>query len=515
MSKKEYALTETIHSQMSTIRKIEKVTQDQSEVKCVWEYDGLLSAFDELCLSCSTDYFKKYGLFEKEQEKITLQEAYELTSVIESYIPFFNCLLDCLVEEKYIAIEEGKIVTLRGIQSVPAAEEAFMKWKEKFPQFEAYLNLLLTCAKNYDLVFTGKILGKEIMYPNGDYKYLSSILDRTPMTTKTYMYSKVLAESLKHMASYQKDTIRILEFGAGTGLVTWGLVEALKDYNVEYWFTDIGRSFLTLAREKAREKGYDFMKFAKVDVTEPFNEQGVPFGEFDFVIGCNVIQATDDMEGALVNIKHTLKKSGTLCLLQTVRGHRIEEMMFGLSPEWWNYTKDSLRLDSPVLSYEKWTELLKRNDFTNVDILPEDNSSDFSIIFGEYAKVEESVEVHNGPMSVEEQREKIKQIQRNDVDTKLLEIILDVVGVVPDSLSQSVFEMGVDSLSGLKVSTRIRDQFKVEFSIKNLLQVQSIEELSDLISDLKVNGKVVETIKKGSDSGEKKSLEDLLLELDD
>lgn len=102
---------------------------------------------------------------------------------------------------------------------------------------------------------------------------------------------------------------------------------------------------------------------------------------------------------------------------------------------------------------------------------------------------------------------------RNDIDKILAEIIMDVVGVKITSIKQSIMELGFDSLSGLILSSRIRKAFNIDFTIRELYQLDSICELSDFISKLQDNTQEsmpveINQVEKGT-----KTLDDLLSEL--
>lgn len=559
LSRKNYSLTRTVQDELVEVEKIQESVLSKSEIQCMWEYDGLVEAYDALCQSCASDYFKAYHVLEMEGEVTTLEELYQKTGVVEEYKPLFRCMLQTL-EDGHIEWTGEKVVVKRSIQDILERNNCFEKQTEKFPAFQAHMNFLLMCADKYTEILSGKIIGKEVLYPNGSYQLVMESSENVPTTTRTYEYCNILAQSICHMMQYRTRKVRILEFGAGTGLITWQLAETLKDCDIEYYFTDVGRSFITQAQKIAEEKGYHFMKFAKFDISRPLAEQGIPVGTFDFVISCNVIQALDDMENALRNVSQALTKGGMLCLLQTVRGHRTSEMTFGLCPEWWNYVNDPKRVTTPVLSYEAWTKFLEGESFSNIKILPSDKTSDIALLISQFNG--EEVSMNQGGV-FEERIEKLKAINpkvnvimvndyksdetenivaklrmqekadeiilcqdidsmaeeqieceiRNETDQQIVDILYEVVGLVPESLDQQIFELDVDSLSGLIISTKIRTQFQVPFTIKELLRAGTIRALSDQIQELQKEKTEEKESIQVTTTESKKTISDLLDEL--
>lgn len=553
-----YSLTKTIQEELEQVIQMEKDILGKSNVRCMWEYDGLVEAYEALCQSCAADYFKANGLFMIEGETTTLEELYQKSGVVEEYKPLFRCMMETL-EGEYIVRNGENVVVKCSIEDILDNSVCFKKQTELFPAFKPHMNLLLTCSRRYMEILSGKIIGKEVLYPNGSYHLVMKASENVPVTTRTYEYCELLAKTIKHMTKFRTRKVRILEFGAGTGLITWQLAETLKDCDVEYYFTDVGRSFITQAKKTADEKGYNFMKFAKFDISKPLVEQEIPAGSFDFVVSCNVIQALDDMEDALRNVSQALCKNGILCLLQTVRGNRTSEMTFGLCPEWWNYTNDPKRMTTPVLSYDGWTKFLEGEGFQNIKILPTEKKSDMAILFSQFACDEESIAEGNPYLEkvellkeinknvevifvsdytseetehiVESLRKQNKadeviicdecltseeQVQceiRNETDQQLMSILYEVVGLVPESLDQPIFELDVDSLSGLIISTKIRTQFKIGFTIKELLQVKTIRELSDQISEIQEKKGIQEEQIAFTSVESTKTINDLLDEL--
>ena len=86
---------------------------------------------------------------------------------------------------------------------------------------------------------------------------------------------------------------------SGTGELTDELIPLLSDNQIEYWFTDIGPSFLANYRRKQHGQVSGNLHFKVLDITKPFAEQGFDDQSFDLVIGANVMQATSDMQSVM------------------------------------------------------------------------------------------------------------------------------------------------------------------------------------------------------------------------
>lgn len=72
-------------------------------------------------------------------------------------------------------------------------------------------------------------------------------------------------------------------------------------------------------------------------------------------------------------------------MLQTMDGHSVSEMFYGLTPEWWNYYHDPLRKYSPIMSKEHFETTLRNAGFCDVHFL-EGNAelqTDAALIFAQ------------------------------------------------------------------------------------------------------------------------------------
>lgn len=524
------ALSTSISQQLIEIQKIEEYMVSKSKLKCIWEVPGLIEAYDKLCLSSASDLFKEFNLFlSDDKETYTFNEIYIKTGVIEKYKPLLNKLIFLLSKAGYLKLDIDKIELVRTIKYIDNLDETLKREISNFSQYKYYMELLNHCSRQYKNIISGIIEGKEVLYPDGSYELVMGTEDNLPVSSKIDLYCDIVAKIIQHLMKYQKRRVKILEFGAGTGIVTWKVVEALKNFDVEYYFTDIGRSFIANAEKHSEIHKYKNVKFKKFDITKSYKSQGFSSGEFDIIISCNVIQAMENMSEVLTNITGMLKKSGLLCLLQTVCGHDIQEMIFGLCPEWWNYCKDPLRVDKPIMSYDKWIDFLSKHNFKNIQILPDlksENKSDLGLIIAEndnenvsthslkekerldiilnqfpelkiiyysdndLGLLQESIDKLRAEYNISEiiqpkiENEIKELVYRNETDRILIEILKDVIGSTPTDLSDNIFELDVDSLSGMLISGHIRNTFQIDFTIKDLLSVDTIGKLSDLISDL-------------------------------
>ena len=93
------------------------------------------------------------------------------------------------------------------------------------------------------------------------------------------------------LLGHLKPQLRILEIGAGTGGLTYKILEHLKsDFGerlyLKYTYTDISSGFFVQAKE--RFKDYEGIEYMALDISKDPLEQGFNAGEYDLILASNV-----------------------------------------------------------------------------------------------------------------------------------------------------------------------------------------------------------------------------------
>ena len=112
-------------------------------------------------------------------------------------------------------------------------------------------------------------------------------------------------------------------------MLTWMLAEDLKDMDVQYTFTDIGKTMVYDAKKRAEAEGYDFLTSEILDISLPPEDQGFGTRTFDIVVGLNVVHATADLDQSLGNLKKLLTPNGFVCLIELVQSPRWDNLIWG------------------------------------------------------------------------------------------------------------------------------------------------------------------------------------------
>ena len=73
---------------------------------------------------------------------------------------------------------------------------------------------------------------------------------------------------------------------------------------------------------------------------------------------------------------------------------------------------------------------------------------------------------------------------RNNIESRLVEIIKKILNIDTISIDDSFFDLGGDSLSAINLCAKLQNEFSVEFYVKDILEHPIIENLSNIISNV-------------------------------
>lgn len=231
---------------------------------------------------------------------------------------------------------------------------------ERHPAARPRTELTARCGEVLGDILRGTVDPLHRLFPEGSAE-LAEALYRDAPEARAYnqLVRETVREALRHLPAGQR--LRILEVGGGTGGTTAWLAPTLPAERCDYLFTDIGPLMVARAREKFA--AHAFMQFQPLDLEQDLAAQGLGERRFDLVIASNVVHATADLGRTLGQIRQVLAPGGTLLMLEVAGLERWIDITFGLTEGWWRFTDTGLRPDYPLLSRERWLELLERLGF--------------------------------------------------------------------------------------------------------------------------------------------------------
>jgi acyl transferase domain-containing protein/SAM-dependent methyltransferase len=321
---------------------------------------------DRLCGRIILETLTAGGVDLRADTRTTVADARARLHVTPAYGRMFDWCLDVLSDDRLIE-RDGDTIVGKWDAGGERAESLAATLKTAHHDLAGLADLLTHCAAQYADVFAGRVEGTEVLYPDGT----TSLLDRFSSTIGDYSSDRACREAaamyIARLASRGTNRpLRILEVGGGTGTFTEAMVRHLADVSVELTFTDVSPMFVTRAEAQARARALEGVRFRRLDISRPLDQQGLPLAHFDVVAGYNVVHATRDVRASLRHLRAALAPGGTICLVETTRTARWDQLVWGLTTGWWAFD-DGLRHSSPILDLDAWRRAVRDAGFENVD----------------------------------------------------------------------------------------------------------------------------------------------------
>jgi amino acid adenylation domain-containing protein/non-ribosomal peptide synthase protein (TIGR01720 family) len=338
---------------------------------------ALARTLDRYCGALAFESLERAGVSLRPGERHTLSALAAQIGVVSPYVRLLEFMLGMLAGEEMLRRDgEAWVVAER---PAVTAERLHERALAEHSDFAAVFALLRQCGMRMDEVLRGAVSGVSVLYPRGDSALVEAGVAAMAGCTRHARYARVIAELLERTAATTARPLRVLEIGGGNRFLTREVVPALAGRGVEYWFTDLGRSFVDRAAVWAEEAGHACMRFGELDISREPGPQGWT-GTFDVVIGLDVVHATADVAQTLRHLRALLAPGGTLHLVETLPPARWNTMVWGVTPDWWTYS-DLYRTISPLLAPAQWCEALAAAGFEAAGSRSGDAPGDCALVF--------------------------------------------------------------------------------------------------------------------------------------
>ncbi len=384
----------------------ENKIREELKLKPIGNYTGLEQALNKLCLSYICEFFTATDTLKQVPRVVDLDTLSNELGILPMFRKFLAYLLHVLDEEGLITVTEGKIAFPSDFDGIASSEQMKQALAKDFPQFQGLVTQIEHCAKHFSKALTGKVEAISVLYPDGSPDFLKQCNEKTTPFSSSRVYETLTAELLAEALKNTKQKIRILEIGAGQGKLTWQLASKLKSYEVEYYFSDVGNSFVLAAQKEADKRGLSFMKFGTFDISTDPLSQGFHHDQFDIIIGLNVVHATRNIAETLGNLKTVMTPGGRILLLEGVMPFRWLNMIWGFAEGWWYFDDDNLRSITPLLTTDKWEEVFHSTGFDKVQIYSKlidgQHKSDFALIVAGHNVIDADIDRDEALLSAPE-----------------------------------------------------------------------------------------------------------------
>lgn len=327
-------------------------------------------------LICS--YFNECGVVIQKGNTFTDADVRRQLGILPSFNKFYQYFLHVLAEDGIIEQSNGQVKVVDTIDAAGIISNVHEHIVRHYPGSVSLFNLITHCVAHYRKALSGEIPAISVLFPDGSSKLLDSVSKDSTVFPGTSIYAQkakelVLSYVRQHKAGKK---IRILEVGAGRGELTHVIAPALRNENVEYFYTDIGKTFINEARKNFGPQ-YDFMDFKLFDIYGDPASQGFEQHSFDMVLALDVVHATPSLHRSIDNLRKMAVPGGWMLFIENTSSLRLVNLVWGLADGWWNFEDDAIRTVTPLMNGEAWKSLLAAMDFSFATTLPVQESSIF------------------------------------------------------------------------------------------------------------------------------------------
>ncbi|MEM0939717.1 MAG: amino acid adenylation domain-containing protein [Bacteroidota bacterium] len=314
--------------------------------------ENAVRQLDEAVFYSMLRSFQKMGFFSEEKSH-SLEEIIKRDKILPRYHWLIGRWVSLLVDASLLE-KQGENLIKTTINTTDQEEnihwdKARTMWTTAnigSPEFVEYV-------KSNALLLPDLLSGTqdpvELLFPEGNFKYAEAMYVKNAMTNYLNL---AICELLVHIAKKKTGRFRILEIGAGIGATTRKVIEALKDYPVDYLFTDTVPAFVTNA--KSNFSAATHMRFGVYDVDKDCRSQGLSPNSFDIIVAAGVLENAKNIPQALNNVKELLHPGGWFVFTEPTIEHPwiLASQAFMMQEP-----QDDLRKYSSYLDRQSWYEL--------------------------------------------------------------------------------------------------------------------------------------------------------------
>jgi acyl transferase domain-containing protein/NADPH:quinone reductase-like Zn-dependent oxidoreductase/SAM-dependent methyltransferase/acyl carrier protein len=316
---------------------------------------------DRLCSEYIVEAMKKLGFDFKKNSLFKPEDLARELKISHEHSRLFVRLLELLEKDGILRRKDKKW----SVHKQPGATDSQKTWNDlmlEHPDYQAEVNLMARCGSRFSDILTGELDPIAIIFPPE-----STLAEQFYHGSPTYrVYNRIVQQSVASIIEElpEGQTLRILEIGSGTGSMSSYVLPWLPEIRTHYIFTDISLAFTNLARQKFKQ--YSFVEYSSLDIEKNPMDQGFELGSFDLILASDAVHATKSLRKTCNNIQSLLAPKGILILLEATKACRWFDLVFGTLKDWWLFEDFDMRPNHPLLSYDKWREILKGSGFPDV-----------------------------------------------------------------------------------------------------------------------------------------------------
>lgn len=470
---------------------------------------------------------RKIGVFLRPEEKHTLESLLHHCGIQPRYRELMRQWLDILVGEGVLIKDEtGAWISTRrlptDLSATGSETKAFSGWDTYSPRLLRYLRQI----GQFDArLLKGDVDPLELFFSSDRALSPDTLMRSLPGFDYRHSIARRLLESTVQARSGLQP-LRILEIGARSSDWSNFMLSVLTPVEVVYTCTDPSAYFLNLADNKGNPSS--FIEYRLLDIDQHPQVQGFHAHSYDIVIAADSLHRARNIGTALAHVQSLLAPGGLLLLLEMTRNSRLQQVSTGyLEDGFTRFEDERTETHLPLLSAERWLQLLKSETFAEAAAFPE--QADPASIYGQHviaARAPDRV-THFKPATLADDLrgnlpeymvpslilpvdklpltangkvdrqalpvpahqksatgEKTFMAPSTPIERELAAMWSRLLHVEPIGITDNFFALGGDSLLAIKLGAMARDKFEVELSLGSVFERPTIATLAKRVQAL-------------------------------
>lgn len=322
---------------------------------------------------------KEMGLFAGAGESVRLDELTLRHHIQPEFHPLVQQWFSLLVREGWLNMkEEGvffrdKPFPEHPSASIPAGEFAGVGWLK--PYLENAARIVRECGGHAQSIITGAADPAEVFFRESASLSPSSLNRAMPGAGEI---SAVLSNALEAFIQARGAEVRIFEIGAVDGADTRVFLAGLNRKNIRYTVSATSPFFMNTVRRNLKD--IPELEYAIFNAERNPEEQNLPLGGFDIILGANSLHRAKDIPGLLRHLKSLLAPNGVLLFSEGTANTSLQLITAGfLERGFGGFTDERAKTNTPLLPAPRWKALLGEAGFEDAGFCPAHESTGQSI----------------------------------------------------------------------------------------------------------------------------------------